>query len=204
MLHALWLFSQRGYDAVSIRDICGVVGIKESTVYYHFKNKQDIMDTLKTYFLSTATSMKKRQEQMIAGVGKFTEQELVRTTDFYLDQYLMEPFVNQFCRVLMIEQFSNASMRELYHQWFFDFPLHFHAQVFDVMIDSGVLKNMDRQYLSACFYTPIFFFYQKHLCHGNMSEENKDKFYEDVHRQLNEFIHTFQAKTDSDRLALVQ
>ena len=43
---ALSMFSDHGYDSVSIRDICGVVGIKESTVYYHYKNKQDILDSL--------------------------------------------------------------------------------------------------------------------------------------------------------------
>ena len=41
---SLELFSQRGYSAVSIRDICKGVGIKESSVYYHFENKQNIFD----------------------------------------------------------------------------------------------------------------------------------------------------------------
>ena len=43
---ALALFSQKGYTSVSIRDICGQIGIKESAIYYHFKNKQDIFDVL--------------------------------------------------------------------------------------------------------------------------------------------------------------
>ena len=34
---ALDLFSQNGFSAVSIRDICKVVDIKESSVYYHLK-----------------------------------------------------------------------------------------------------------------------------------------------------------------------
>ena len=47
---ALHMFSERGYAATSIRDICGEVGIKESTLYYHFKNKHDILDSLITKF----------------------------------------------------------------------------------------------------------------------------------------------------------
>ena len=43
---ALDLFSQKGFSAVSVRDICKVVDIKESSVYYHFKNKQSIFDEL--------------------------------------------------------------------------------------------------------------------------------------------------------------
>ena len=43
---SLDLFSQKGFSAVSIRDICAQVKIKESSVYYHFKNKQAIFDEL--------------------------------------------------------------------------------------------------------------------------------------------------------------
>lgn len=46
---ALKLFSVKGYDAVSVRDILRAVGIKESSLYYHFKNKQDIFDTIVTF-----------------------------------------------------------------------------------------------------------------------------------------------------------
>ena len=43
---SLSMFSISGYEAVSIRDICGAVGIKESSLYYHFRNKRDILDSL--------------------------------------------------------------------------------------------------------------------------------------------------------------
>lgn len=34
---SLDLFSRSGFSAVSIRDICGQVQIKESSIYYYFK-----------------------------------------------------------------------------------------------------------------------------------------------------------------------
>ena len=37
---ALTLFSQHGFQSVSIRDICKQVSIKESSLYYHFTNKR--------------------------------------------------------------------------------------------------------------------------------------------------------------------
>ena len=40
---ALDMFAKSGYDSVSIRDIAKAVNIKESSIYYHFKNKQGIM-----------------------------------------------------------------------------------------------------------------------------------------------------------------
>ena len=41
---ALDMFAKSGYDSVSIRDIAKAVNIKESSIYYHFKNKQDILN----------------------------------------------------------------------------------------------------------------------------------------------------------------
>lgn len=52
---ALSLFSVKGYDAVTIREIAASVGIKESSIYNHFKNKRDILnkiidETLNRYY----------------------------------------------------------------------------------------------------------------------------------------------------------
>ncbi len=40
------LFSQKGFDGTSISDIIEKVGVARGTVYYHFKSKEDIMDSL--------------------------------------------------------------------------------------------------------------------------------------------------------------
>ena len=43
---SLNLFSTKGYNAVSVRDIASDVGIKASSLYNHFENKQNILDEL--------------------------------------------------------------------------------------------------------------------------------------------------------------
>lgn len=40
------LFSQKGFDRTSTGDILEKVGIARGTLYYHFKSKEDIMDSL--------------------------------------------------------------------------------------------------------------------------------------------------------------
>ncbi|WRS27192.1 TetR/AcrR family transcriptional regulator [Oscillospiraceae bacterium MB08-C2-2] len=40
------LFSQKGFDGTSISNIIEKVGVARGTVYYHFKSKEDIMDSL--------------------------------------------------------------------------------------------------------------------------------------------------------------
>jgi AcrR family transcriptional regulator len=40
------LFNQKGFDGTSTNDILEAVGIARGTLYYHFKSKEDIMDSL--------------------------------------------------------------------------------------------------------------------------------------------------------------
>ena len=63
---ALRLFSQRGYPAVSIRDICELVPIKESTLYYHFENKREILQVLLQRFEERAGALMDRMETAMA------------------------------------------------------------------------------------------------------------------------------------------
>lgn len=44
---ALMLFSQNGFEAVSVSDIVGRLGITKGALYKHFNNKQDIFETVK-------------------------------------------------------------------------------------------------------------------------------------------------------------
>ena len=50
--NALNMFAKSGYNAVSIRDIAKTVNIKESSIYYHFHNKQDILASLVHHYES--------------------------------------------------------------------------------------------------------------------------------------------------------
>ena len=62
---ALALFAQRGYDGVSVRDICKQVGIKESSLYYHFPSKQAILTTLLSHFENRAAEGMAQLEQAL-------------------------------------------------------------------------------------------------------------------------------------------
>ena len=65
---ALQLFSQRGYDGVSVRDIARAVSIRESSLYNHFKNKRAIFDGIvdfcvqqsKAYFRQSALPLARK------------------------------------------------------------------------------------------------------------------------------------------------
>ena len=64
------LFAERGYDAVSMRDIAKVVGVTQANLYYHFQDKADlIQSTLERVF-------KTRAEDLSAWLGDHPEDQL--------------------------------------------------------------------------------------------------------------------------------
>ena len=42
----LTLFSEKGFEGVSMRDIAAAVGIKAASIYNHFKNKEEILSLI--------------------------------------------------------------------------------------------------------------------------------------------------------------
>ena len=52
------LFSKKGFDAVSIREIAREVGIRESSIYNHYPSKETILNVIFQYFKKELTKMR--------------------------------------------------------------------------------------------------------------------------------------------------
>ncbi|MBQ5311280.1 MAG: helix-turn-helix transcriptional regulator [Oscillospiraceae bacterium] len=46
---ALDLFAQKGYEATSVDEIAGAIGIKGPNVYKYFKGKEGLLDAIHNY-----------------------------------------------------------------------------------------------------------------------------------------------------------
>ena len=98
---ALALFAQRGYDGVSVRDICKQVGIKESSLYYHFPSKQAILTSLLSHFENRAAEGMAQLEQALGDQqGPWGQVSYRMVCQAFFEGYLMDPFCNQVLRLL--------------------------------------------------------------------------------------------------------
>lgn len=88
----------------------------------------------------------------------------------------MDTFCNKVMRLLLIEQFSNTTIQNVYERWMFTEPLSFQSKVFSVLMQVGVIQNADSEYLAVKYYAPIYFFAQRWLFSGALSEERKSSF----------------------------
>lgn len=190
ILHvALDLFSRNGFAAVSIRDICKRVGIKESSVYYHFQNKRSILDELLHQFEMTADDLMSRLEQAVHPSPGFLQDNFFdKTCDCFFEQYLMDEFCNKVMRLLLMEQFHDQEMQKLYDFWMFEKPLKFQSEIFAGLAGALGVEHMNSDYLAVKFYAPILLFSQRWLFCGQLSAENKQSFREAAYQHVQSFF----------------
>jgi len=159
---ALTLFSTHGYDAVSIRDIGKQVGIKESSIYNHFENKQAIFDGILAFchehMLKHYQSM--NLDQTLRGDFNVYDQisldALTAIARQHFDFYVADSIMARYRRLLTIEQFRNTAIANQYRDLFIDQPVQFQTRLFQFLIDRKALMKDDPVGLAFEFYAPIF------------------------------------------------
>lgn len=168
---ALELFSKKGYKAVSIRDIGKKVGIKESSIYYYFTNKQAIMDSLMEKIDMLIEKMKAIFETEFIKVDSIPETAFCEVAIGLLKNYLLNPYVYKMLSILTIERMSEKTAYETYHRLVFEMPLLQQEQVFKKMIERGYIKPNNPTVLAHEYYAVIYFAFQKNCIGCEVSEE---------------------------------
>lgn len=155
---ALHLFARDGYEAVSVSQIAGALGITKGALYRHYESKRDI-------FLHIIARMEQQDAQRaesahMPGSGTPTEaygstsrQDFLRYSKAMFAYWTEDDFAASFRRMLTLEQFRSDEMQQLYGQYLVSGPLDY---VTDLFTGLGV-ANPEAQ--AARFYGLMFFFY---------------------------------------------
>lgn len=186
---ALHMFSERGYEAVSIRDICGEVGIKESTLYYHFKNKMDILDSLIAKFKEHIEELLIHIDEMPQMPSGKTKKKNAGSKDiidsYMMDSYLFDPFCNLMIRLMMIEQFHNEEMRALYEKTMFTDPYDIYLRVFRMLASQGAFSESQVDAIVRRYHAYMTMLTYRYLLNGELTEERKKAYKKEVHALMN-------------------
>ncbi|MDD5203580.1 MAG: TetR/AcrR family transcriptional regulator, partial [Sulfurimonas sp.] len=108
LLSSRRLFSENGYKATSVRKIATDVGIRESALYNHFKNKEEIFLTVAKDIFSSPFSFTHDEIRDAALKGKVFLNK-------YATQYKLLTFDKNnesMFRILLIELLQNKELRE--------------------------------------------------------------------------------------------
>ena len=150
---ATTLFSELGYKGASVRKIASEVGIRESAIYNHYKNKEEIFLEVAKGIFSSPFSLSSEEIKELALRGKPFLQKFTM-------QYKMLTFdkknENMF-RLLMIELMQNQDLREQFMSEFHEKNIKLLSEGFFIMMQNSLIRSSDPmvisyEYLSTLFY----------------------------------------------------
>lgn len=156
---ALELFSVQGYAATAVSQIADAVGIRKASLYSHFASKQEILDTLlqnirEQYDSRTLLTQTERWEQ--AADSQLGTPEAVAQLIWEQVRYILhDPQVSRVRKMLLIGQFSDPQMAQLYTRQNYDSVLRLFTGLAERLLRQGRLRTGEPTLLAAQLCLPV-------------------------------------------------
>jgi len=199
MMEALSLFSVKGFDAVSVRDIAQAVGIKESSLYNHYHNKQHIFDSIiaecsarsNAYFqqahFTDESGRFGTDEKTVEIYKSMTEERFTAVAAQVFEAVFTDEIGVKLRRMLTIEQYRSDRLAQIFRAFSFEDSLTYQSQLFAAMMQAGAFVQADPYVLALAFFSPIFLIFYKY--DADQMEEARELFT----RHIRHFSKTYGA-----------
>lgn len=187
---SLKLFAKKGFDAVSVSEIAGELGITKGALYKHYKNKRDIYDSIVKKMYQTdkerssdydvpdskyESDPNSYENISVDNIKKFT------VAQFYF--WTKDDFASDFLKMITIEQYNDPEMAKLYDDCICRGPVSYMEDIFSVMMEKEILKNNDSKLLALEFYAPMYL-----MIGMNNHYDDKSKLIEILENHIDTFF----------------
>ncbi len=137
---AVNLFSVKGFDGVSVRDIAEEVGIKASSLYNHYKNKEEMLNDIFDFFQNEIKKSRKPIKNLEENlkIKKPSEILFEHILNLWKD---ISPYVAKMSMIVFMEQFRNERAREFALNDIVTEPALFYADFFRKLQEKGIIKK---------------------------------------------------------------
>lgn len=192
------LFSQYGYDGVSIRQIAREVGIKESSIYNHYSNKQEILTTILNYYVEEMVKDEIPIEQASLNLDKGFDYFYQAGCDAFLSK-LKDERMMKITRLMFIESYHNDAVRDFLKKYIMEAPIEGWIGLFNLMKSKGLIrKDCDvRQLSESFFYYGMFLLFEHFIINY---PEDDEKFFNDFLKKTENHAKTIfnSVKTEGE------
>lgn len=154
LIESMKLFSTKGFESVSIRTIAAAVGVGNSALYKHFSSKQEILDALVEISVRKFNNKYKELE-----LGACNANDLNKICLKMFTFQTQDEWITMFRKILIIEQFKNPQMANIYKKLFVDMPINGQTQIFKQLIEAKVMKDNNPEVMAIQLYAPFFLYH---------------------------------------------
>jgi AcrR family transcriptional regulator len=145
------LFSEKGFNAVSVRDIADNLPIHKSTIYSHYKSKEEIMDSI---IESLIDEFKYNSNQIPLEdlIDKMEPEILLNSTIRPMIEQIRIPRIRKILRLMWIELYQNEKCLDFLKNQYIAPTILMFENVFQLMMDKGYIKQYDAKTLAKEFF----------------------------------------------------
>lgn len=184
------LFSQRGYNGVSIREIAREVGIRESSIYNHYGSKDSIMDNIFQYFKEELIKMRPPEVRNLENLDKITP-EIFRQRAHRTLNLLNNPKMEKIFKIISNEQFRDERAKKIVLEYMIHEPYSFSKKVLEIMVSKGITDKVDPKVKAMEFQYPIYsLFLENILLKSDGSDTSRNE--ELIENHLDYFVNSLK------------
>lgn len=196
---AIELFAEKGYNRVSIREIAKAVGIKGSSIYNHFKSKEEIMETMLTLYKEESDKyfgsfyMDMNIDNLIESI---TIEEMLEKSLLMSVGFIGVPKVNRIFKVITAELSYNSKCREFFLREFVVVPRMILKEIFGKLAERGMVKAEDPELLAMEFYSFVIYkYYEDYILRGEI-DIDFEKMKSEFTRHIRFFVSMVQSRRE--------
>lgn len=163
LVEALHLFEKRGFEAVSVSDIAGSMGMTKGALYRHYKNKEDILQSIIERMQENdrirAQEYDVPEDTFEETPEVYRESELVsmiRFLEAQFDYWTEDSFAAPFRRMLTIEQYRSEEMAVLHHDYLGGGVIDYVTDFFREQMEAGKMRMGQPEAVACEFYGPAY------------------------------------------------
>lgn len=136
------LFARNGYDGVSVREIADKAGIKDSSLYNHFKSKADILETLFDEFIKYVPETRPSDEEIDKMLMLMEPEEVFKNIVFHVGKSVCGTLANT-AMIIHYEKFRNPRAAKMYYKYIVNEPADYYERLINKMIELKMVKPID-------------------------------------------------------------
>lgn len=141
------LFARNGYEGVSVREIAEKAGVKESSLYNHFKSKSDILEALFDEFIRYIPGTRPSEEEIDEMLMIMEPEEVFKSILFYVGKSVKGTLANT-AMIIHYEKYRNPRAAEMYYRYIVSEPADYYEGIINKMIGLKMVKPVDARIIA--------------------------------------------------------
>ncbi len=198
---SLDLFSKKGYDSVSLREIAEEVGIKKSSIYSHYPSKEAILMDIFEYLtnLFEYDELLNNKELNLSGDNEI----LIENPElfYHMGSEAIKTMFSQernlkIWKLIFIQMHHNETIRLFFENEILVKPLIFWNGFFAILKEKGIIRqDCNPELLAKEYYSfPIYLLLEMSAKYDDIPQSQLDNFFREAEEHANFLLDCIKVK----------